>query len=74
MEQIIAQLDRLVPVHKVTDLTALGEHVERELALVKVAGVGLVYRILPGSPALSRRNADYRGLEAGACRGCIEAR
>ena len=40
IEQIIAQLDRLVPVHKVTDLTALGPHVERELALVKVAGVG----------------------------------
>ena len=40
LEQIIAQLDRLVPVHKVTDLTALGPHVERELALVKVAGAG----------------------------------
>ena len=40
MEQIIAQLDRLVPVHKVVDLTALGPHVERELALVKVAGTG----------------------------------
>jgi len=40
MEQIIAQLDRLVPVHKVTDLTVLGAHVERELALVKVAGKG----------------------------------
>ena len=40
MEQIIAQLDRLVPVHSVTDLTALGPHVERELALVKVAGTG----------------------------------
>lgn len=40
MEQIIAQLDRLVPVHKVTDLTMLGDHVERELALVKVAGTG----------------------------------
>jgi acetolactate synthase I/III small subunit len=40
IEQIIAQLDRLVPVHKVTDLTELGPHVERELALVKVAGVG----------------------------------
>ncbi|QIG81969.1 acetolactate synthase small subunit [Stakelama tenebrarum] len=40
MEQIIAQLDRLVPVHKVTDLSTAGEHVERELALVKVAGVG----------------------------------
>tara|TARA_B100000678_G_scaffold3509_1_gene3032 strand:+ start:585 stop:1100 length:516 start_codon:yes stop_codon:yes gene_type:complete len=40
MEQIIAQLERLIPVHKVTDLTVLGEHVERELALVKVAGRG----------------------------------
>jgi len=40
MEQIMAQLDRLVPVHKVVDLTVAGEHVERELALVKVAGVG----------------------------------
>jgi acetolactate synthase-1/3 small subunit len=40
LEQIIAQLDRLVPVHKVIDLTALGPHVEREMALVKVAGSG----------------------------------
>jgi len=40
MEQIMAQLDRLVPVHKVVDLTVEGDHVERELALVKVAGVG----------------------------------
>ena len=40
MEQIISQLDRLVPVHKVADLTAEGPHVERELALVKVAGGG----------------------------------
>ncbi|KQN29456.1 acetolactate synthase small subunit [Sphingomonas sp. Leaf38] len=40
MEQILAQLDRLVPVHKVTDLTAMGAHVERELALVKVRGTG----------------------------------
>ena len=41
VEQIIAQLDRLVPVHKVLDLTALGPHVEREMALVKVAGGGI---------------------------------
>ena len=40
MEQVIAQLERLVPVHKVTDLTAQGPHVERELALVKVVGTG----------------------------------
>ena len=40
MEQIIAQLERLVPVHKVHDLTVEGAHVERELALVKVVGTG----------------------------------
>ena len=40
IEQIKNQLDRLVPVHKVTDLTVTGEAVERELALVKVAGKG----------------------------------
>jgi acetolactate synthase I/III small subunit len=40
IEQIKAQLDRLVPVHRVIDLTAEGANVERELALVKVAGKG----------------------------------
>ena len=40
VDQIHAQLERLVPVHKVADLTELGPHVERELALVKVAGAG----------------------------------
>jgi acetolactate synthase-1/3 small subunit len=40
IDQIVAQLDRLVPVHSVTDLSELGPHVERELALVKVAGTG----------------------------------
>ena len=40
IDQIIAQLERLVPVHKVVDLTEAGPHVERELALVKVAGRG----------------------------------
>jgi acetolactate synthase-1/3 small subunit len=40
IDQIRAQLDRLVPVHSVADLTELGPHVERELALVKVAGTG----------------------------------
>lgn len=40
IDQIMAQLDRLVPVHKVTDLTDEGPHVERELALIKVAGTG----------------------------------
>ncbi len=40
IEQIKAQLDRLVPVQSVHDLTEIGPHVERELALVKVVGVG----------------------------------
>jgi acetolactate synthase-1/3 small subunit len=40
IDQITAQLERLVPVHKVTDLTETGAHVERELALVKVHGTG----------------------------------
>lgn len=40
IEQMVAQLERLVPVHKVIDLTEHGAHVERELALVKVAGSG----------------------------------
>ncbi len=40
IDQIEAQLERLVPVHKVVDLTEAGPHVERELALVKVAGIG----------------------------------
>ena len=40
IEQIKAQLDRLVPVHRVHDLTLEGPHLERELALVKVKGTG----------------------------------
>ena len=40
IEQIKAQLGRLVPVHTVSDLTEEGPFVERELALVKVAGTG----------------------------------
>ncbi|MDO9127516.1 acetolactate synthase small subunit [Parvibaculum sp.] len=40
IEQIKAQLDRLVPVHKVMDLTVETNSVEREMALVKVAGTG----------------------------------
>ena len=40
IEQIKAQLRRLVPIRNVSDLTIEGESVERELALVKVAGSG----------------------------------
>ena len=38
IEQIKAQLSRLVPVKRVSDLTIDGPSVERELALVKVRG------------------------------------
>ncbi|MCQ0986350.1 acetolactate synthase small subunit [Jiella marina] len=46
IEQLMSQLDRIVPVHSVVDLTATagatGEArpIERELAIVKVAGTG----------------------------------
>ena len=40
IEQIKAQLSRLVPVHKVHDLTEEGAFVEREMALIKVVGRG----------------------------------
>jgi acetolactate synthase-1/3 small subunit len=40
IEQIKNQLRRLVPVHKVHDLTIEGPHVSRELALIKVASTG----------------------------------
>ena len=40
IEQIKAQLDRLVPVHRVADLTLDGPHIAREMALIKVAGTG----------------------------------
>ncbi len=40
LEQIKAQLMRLVPVHRVTDLTTETDALERELALVKVVGTG----------------------------------
>lgn len=40
LSQIKLQLERLVPVHRVVDLTATGKSLERELALVKVSGEG----------------------------------
>ncbi len=39
--QIIAQLGRIVPLHKVVDLSQVGGAVERELALVKVRATGM---------------------------------
>ncbi len=40
IEQIKHQLERMVPVHAVHDLTVEGQSVERELALIKVNGAG----------------------------------
>ncbi len=40
IEQIKAQLDRLVPVHRVADLTREGPHLAREMALIKVINRG----------------------------------
>ncbi len=40
IEQIKAQLERMVLVHRVTDLTVTGRSIERELALIKVRGSG----------------------------------
>lgn len=40
INQIRSQLERLVPVHSVKDLSVIGNPLERELALVKVAGKG----------------------------------
>ena len=40
IEQIKNQLERLVPVHRVVDMTVAGPHLERELAMIKVAGKG----------------------------------
>jgi acetolactate synthase I/III small subunit len=40
IEQIKNQLDRMVPIHRVVDMTIAGPAIERELAMVKVAGQG----------------------------------
>jgi acetolactate synthase I/III small subunit len=40
IEQIKSQLERLVPVHRVVDMTVAGPATERELAMVKVRGKG----------------------------------
>ena len=40
IEQIKAQLDRLIPIVAVHDLTEEGPHIERELALIKLAATG----------------------------------
>ncbi len=38
--QIKHQLDRMIPVHRVVDMTLTGRAIERELAMVKLRGIG----------------------------------
>ena len=52
IEQIKHQLDRMVPVYRVVDMTLTGRSIERELAMVKVRG---------------QRRASRRGAAAGGC-------
>jgi acetolactate synthase-1/3 small subunit len=40
IEQIKNQLERLVPIHRVVDMTVSGPAIQRELAMVKVRGKG----------------------------------
>src|SRR6187200_1165973 len=40
IEQIKNQLDRLVPIHRVIDVTLTGQAIEHELAMIKVRGIG----------------------------------
>src|SRR6476646_4915106 len=40
IEQIKNQLERLVPIHRVIDMTVSGPAIQRELAMVKVRGKG----------------------------------
>src|SRR6201998_1037413 len=40
IEQIKNQLGRLVPIHRVVDVTLAGPAIQRELAMIKVKGTG----------------------------------
>ena len=64
--QIKAQLDRLVPVHRVADLTADGPHVAREMALIKVCGTG--EKPIRSAPPRRRVPGAHRRHHAGKLR------
>src|ERR671914_2640894 len=40
IEQIKNQLERLIPIHRVIDVTLTGQAIEHELAMIKVRGIG----------------------------------
>ena len=58
IEQIKAQLARIIPVHAVKDLTSDGAYIERELALVKMVNSGEERIEAPGLPILRARTSD----------------
>jgi len=69
IEQIKNQLDRLVPVHRVVDMTVAGPRIERELAMVKVRGKGEQrMEALRLADAFRARVIDV-SLRCRACRG-----
>ncbi len=59
IDQIRHQLGRLVPVHRVVDLTEVGDAIERELALVKIISSGeMRAEILRIAQAIGARTVD----------------
>jgi acetolactate synthase-1/3 small subunit len=56
IEQIKHQLDRMVPVYRVVDMTLTGRSIERELAMVKVRGAGEPASSMRPSRALCSRS------------------
>lgn len=68
IEQIIAQVERLVPVQSVRDLTTFGDYVQRELALAKIAGnAGEQEKVLDAVSAfdvkIARQDDEYCLIE-----------
>ncbi len=68
LTQIKLQLERLVPVHKVHDLTAEGKSLERELALIKVAARASRAPRRCGWPTPSARRSSMRRSRASCSR------
>lgn len=63
IEQIRAQLGRLVPVHRVVDITIEKPGIEREMALIKVAGTGETRRGHARISGLPRQGAGHHPLQ-----------
>jgi len=58
IEQIKRLLNKMVPVHKVHDLTVEGPHVERELALIKISEFGERQEVLRVADMFRARAVD----------------